>query len=77
MDIFSEYYHFCEIEMPALLRGLPLSEKQKLAIYGMGEHTQHLLSGYQKQVGPINAELIFIDSKRKTGVSKYLSLIHI
>lgn len=71
MDIFSEYYHFCEIEMPALLRGLPLSEKQKLAIYGMGEHTQHLLSGYQKQVGSINAELIFIDSKRKTGVSKY------
>ncbi len=71
MDIFSEYYHFCEIEMPTLLHGLPLSEKQKLAIYGMGEHTQHLLSGYQKQVGSINAELIFIDSKRKSYTSKY------
>lgn len=71
MDIFSEYYHFCEIKMPSLLRTLPLSEKQKLAVYGMGEHTQHLLSGYQKQIGPINAELIFIDSKRKTYSSKY------
>lgn len=72
MDIFSEYYNFCEIGMPALLRQLPLSQKQKLAVYGMGEHTQHLLSGYQKHIGSIKAELIFIDSKRKTYSSKYL-----
>ena len=49
----------------------PFSEKQKLAIYGMGEHTEHLLSGYRKQIGPINAEFIFIDSKRRTHSTDY------
>lgn len=71
MDVFKEYYNFCKIGMPNLLRRLPFSEKQKLAIYGMGEHTEHLLSGYRKQIGPINAEFIFIDSKRRTHSSDY------
>lgn len=71
MDIFKEYYSFCETRIPDLLRQLPLSEKQKIAVYGMGEHTEHLLSGYRKNIGPIEAELTFIDSKRKTYSSKY------
>lgn len=71
MDIFKEYYSFCESRIPRLLRQLPFSVKQKLGIYGMGEHTEHLLSGYQRNVGKINAELVFIDSKRATRPSGY------
>ncbi|MCM1154886.1 MAG: glycosyltransferase family 10 [Roseburia sp.] len=71
MDIFKEYYHFCETGIPAALQNLPFGRNQRTAVYGMGEHTEHLLSGYRKKIGPIEAELIFIDSRRETLSAQY------
>lgn len=46
-----------------ILNDLPLNEKdKKIAIYGMGKHTEGLFAVYEKLIGKISCDLIFIDS---------------
>ena len=50
-----------------VLKELPLEQKGKVVgIYGIGPHTEKLLMEYERLVGEIGAEIIFIDSNRKS-----------
>lgn len=55
------------IELQEVLRNLPFNkESQLVRIYGLGNHTKCFLQAYRTEVGPIRADLIFIDSKKQT-----------
>lgn len=60
-----------------LLCGLPLnSERHKVGIYGTGKYTEGLLSIYEKVIGNISCDLVFIDSYRKNGLYKKRKVIN-
>ncbi len=49
-----------------LLCRLPLNNKKyKIGIFGVGKHTEGLLSIYEKIIGTVNCKLVFIDSFKK------------
>ena len=58
--------------MTSLFGQLPLNQKNiNIAIYGMGNYTETLLNLYEKYIGSIDADIIFLDtyvnaSKQKT-----------
>lgn len=55
------------VKLREVLRGLPFNEEKKLiGVYGLGNHTKRLLQAYRTEIGPIRANLIFIDSKKET-----------
>lgn len=52
---------------------LPFSDGcKKIGIYGSGFSADSILELYCKLVGPINSQIIYIDSKKKSGESKHL-----
>lgn len=58
-----------------VLQQLPLNKKnQKVGFYGAGKHTQGLLTIYEKLIGTINAEIVYIVSDNsfdsKVGMKK-------
>lgn len=60
-----------------LLCELPLSDMSyKVGIYGMGKHTEGLLTLYGKLIGKINCELVFLDSYQDNAVYKGSSIIN-
>lgn len=48
------------------LKSLPLSEKTKIGFYGTGLGATEILDMYEKLVGRINADIIFIDSCKES-----------
>lgn len=46
------------------LKELPLNKICKVGIYGTGKHTEGLLSIFEKLVGRVTSDLVFIDSKK-------------
>ena len=60
-----------------LLKRLPFHKKgNTLGIYGTGKHTEGLLSLYEKWIGEIQCELVFIDSQRDHGTYKGRRVTH-
>ena len=52
-----------------LLKTLPFDNPNyKAAIYGMGDHTEGMIAIYEKIIGKITCELIFLDSCQSDGV---------
>lgn len=45
-----------------VLNEINLMNNKKIGIYGIGSHTESILQYYTKNIGEINAEIIFIDS---------------
>ena len=45
-----------------ILRKLPLDKNILIGIYGIGKHTERMLDTYRRYIGPITANLIFLDS---------------
>lgn len=64
-------YEYFEFELPSILKKLPLNREGKIAIYGIGIHTDRLLQRYVLDVGEIKADLVFIDSRKKSLTDKY------
>lgn len=57
---------------------LPLNEQEKkIAIYGMGKHTQILLKLYYRFIGNINANISFIVSEKQVINNKKFQVIYI
>ena len=72
MNSLIDVYQYFDEELQSILRELPLGlEDYKIAIYGLGVHTERLLEKYVQCVGEIKAHLIFIDSNKKTMSEKY------
>lgn len=46
-------------------------ENKHVGIYGTGVYTDRFLEAYEKNIGEIEAKLVFIDSNFKTGEKKY------
>ncbi len=60
-----------------LLKGLPLNKKEYfIGIYGTGKHTEGLFSIYEKLVGSLSCNLVFIDSQKNSGIYKNSKLIN-
>ena len=60
-----------EYNIHNILSNLPLNKKRKIGIYGSGKHADYLISMYKKSVGNINADLVFIDSYKKSFSETY------
>ncbi len=55
-----------------ILERLPLNdERKRIGIYGTGVHTKSLLNKYRELIGEIKADVIFIDTKKKSLVEEY------
>lgn len=51
-----------------LLCNIPLNvDEYKVGVYGTGEHTEGLLAMYEKLIGKITCNLVFIDSYKENG----------
>lgn len=59
------------ISLSEVLRKLPLGEKKYIGIYGLGAHTRRLIKAWQQEMGPVQANLIFVDSNKQTLSEKY------
>lgn len=60
-----------------LLSGLPLDDKNsKVAIYGMGKHTEGLLAIYERLIGKVTCDLIFLDSYKDNGEYKDKKIVN-
>lgn len=60
-----------------VLKELPFNNKEyRVGIYGTGEHTEGLFLIYEKLIGEIVCELVFIDSQRDDEVYKNAKLVH-
>lgn len=59
------------IPLAEVLRKLPLGEEKYIGIYGLGNHTDRLLKAWQREMGPVRANLIFVDSNKQTLSEKY------
>ena len=51
-------------------------EEKKIGIYGTGKHTEGLLSVYEKLIGEVESELIFIDTRRDNETYKNRNVIN-
>lgn len=59
------------------LKKLPLNKKGiKVGIYGTGIHTEGMLAIYEKLIGEIKCNLIFLDSYRDTGIFRNRNIIN-
>lgn len=59
-----------------LLKKLPLNrENCKVGIYGMGKHTEGLLTIYENLIGKITCDMIFIDSQKDHGIYRDKKII--
>lgn len=92
LDQFSLYKKQCNMDMTQLienivkcqktlyienLKNLPLNEKDiKVGIYGMGKHTEGLIAIYEKLIGNIQCNLVFIDSYKNSGNYKNKDIIN-
>ena len=55
-----------------ILENLPLNDPVKrIGIYGTGKNTDRLLERYEKLVGKIKAQIVFIDSYKKSLIEQY------
>ena len=60
-----------------LLEKIPLSDKKiKIGIYGTGNHTEGLIQVYEKLVGKITCNVVFLDSFRDNDRYKGRALLH-
>lgn len=60
------------------LSELPFHKKKyKVGIYGTGKHTEGLILLYEKLIGQIICDIVFIDSKKDNGTYRNKSLVHI
>lgn len=55
---------------------LPLNEEKKIGIYGTGKHTEGLIAFFEKIIGNIRCDLVFIDSYKSNGVYKGKRIIN-
>lgn len=58
------------------LKELPLNKVCKVGIYGTGKHTEGLLNIYEKLVGTITCDLIFLDSEKDNELYKEWKIIN-
>ena len=47
-----------------ILNELPLNQKCKIGVYGSGKHTEGVINIFEKLIGEISCDLIFLDSKK-------------
>lgn len=59
-----------------MLNQLPLNKYGKLGIYGTGKHTEGLLKIFEKLMGKITCELIFVDSQKDNEEYEGRKIIH-
>lgn len=68
--LFQEEERDCILQ--ECLQKLPLGEEGKIVgIYGLGIHTEKLLKEYERLIGKIHADVLFLDSYKQTGSMKY------
>lgn len=72
LDILEEIIKERELIIKQKFSRLPLRNKDiKVGIYGSGNHTEILLEKYKEVIGDINADIIFIDSYKKSYTETY------
>lgn len=61
-----------ETELITKLKKIPLDSKDKvIGVYGIGKHTEKLLSLYKKYIGEIHSKLVFIVTTNKQNLATY------
>ncbi len=54
------------------LKGLPLSGKGTIGVYGSGNHAKAILEKYEEMVGRINSNIVFIDTYKESYNERFL-----